>query len=507
MNIKTEALENHQVKLIVEFDSDTLNSAKRKAARKIAKRTKIPGFRPGKAPYGVIVKHVGDSVVLDDAIEIIVNEQYSEIIKEADIDPYGAGSLEKIASLDPLTLEFVIPLNAEVTIGDYKKVRFPYEPHEITEEDVTEVLLSLQKQNAIVKTVDREAQKGDLVRVTLNSKSAKEEEIDKKHLFDDYQTSILIPEDSKEDEDEIPFPGFSLLLVGMKAGEEKTVQHTFDETYTVEDLRGKQLEYQINVDTVQSMELPELNDEFAQTLGDFETIEDLKAKIKENLITKETQEYQENYDQKVIEEIVSNSEFKYPPQMLDREIEDFKHNLSQRLSQQGITLDLYKKIRGMSEEEFDKEAREASEKRLKQSLAIFKIAENEKIEVDKESVNQETTQTINYLAKSLSPKEAKKIDRNRLLPNVYTNVMMDHLTRNTIEWLRKMAKGELEVVEEETEEAKEEPGEVSEPVTKEKKATRKKTSAAKSAKTVRKSSKAKEKVSENKDKENETKEA
>ncbi len=136
MKIEKEVLEDQQVKFTVEVDSDQVEASKRKAAKKIARRVKVPGFRPGKAPYQVIQRQVGDEAILEESIEILVNEVYPQVIKDAEIDPYGPGNLENVPSLDPVTLEFIVPLMPEVEVADYHAIRLPYEPPEITDTEI-----------------------------------------------------------------------------------------------------------------------------------------------------------------------------------------------------------------------------------------------------------------------------------------------------------------------------------------------------------------------------------
>jgi trigger factor len=145
LKIETHLLDDHQVKVLVEFEEELLEQAKHRAARKIAKRTKIPGFRPGKAPYNIVQRHVGDEALVEEGIEILVNDQYPEILKQADIQPYGPGKIENINNLNPVTLEFVIPLVAEVELGDYHSIRFPYEQPIVNEQEIESVIQNAQR--------------------------------------------------------------------------------------------------------------------------------------------------------------------------------------------------------------------------------------------------------------------------------------------------------------------------------------------------------------------------
>ena len=153
MNIEKTFTDDHQVNLKVTIDDARLDEAKQRAARKLAKRTSIPGFRPGKAPYHVIARTVGDAAILQEAVDLILDEDYSKIIDEAGINPYSSGALNNIPSMEPLTLEFTVPLEAETTLGDYKSVRFPYDLEPVSDENVTAYLEDLRERMAFPRTL------------------------------------------------------------------------------------------------------------------------------------------------------------------------------------------------------------------------------------------------------------------------------------------------------------------------------------------------------------------
>ena len=170
MKIEKQLLDDHQVKLTVEIESDKMDGMKRRAAKKIARSIKVSGFRPGKAPYAVILKQVGEAAILEEALEMLVDDIYPQVLKEAEIEPYGPGKLDNVKSMDPAILEFVIPLDAEVTLGDYASIRKSYEPGITTEEDIDNVLKDLQERQAIIEPVDHPAKEGDLVSIKISAK-------------------------------------------------------------------------------------------------------------------------------------------------------------------------------------------------------------------------------------------------------------------------------------------------------------------------------------------------
>jgi len=158
LNIDVERREDHQAKLTVEVDPSTFDAAKQRAARHISQHTKIPGFRPGKAPYPVVLRLVGEEAIIEEAVELLVKEIYPKALDEAGVEPYGPGSLENLKSTNPPIFEFLVPLKAEVELGDYESVRQPYELAEVPEKDVDTLLNNLREQHATIEPVERTVQ-------------------------------------------------------------------------------------------------------------------------------------------------------------------------------------------------------------------------------------------------------------------------------------------------------------------------------------------------------------
>ena len=287
MKIETQPRDDHQVKLTVQFETEDLEGAKRQAARKFAQKVKIPGFRPGKAPYPVILHQVGEAVLLEEALEKLVEEKYPQALKESGLQFYGPGVLNNIVSKEPPVLEFIVPLEAEVALGDYRNLRRPYEPAPVTEAQVDEAIENLRQQNAVVEPVERPAQEGDLVSVRLSSIRTQVEEGQDPTLVRERSMPILVrPEGQVVDEkdkdsanEEWPFVGFSRRLIGLSANDSDSFVYTFPDDTLYESLCGIETEFHFTIETVKSRTLPELNNEFASTVGEFETLEAMRAEI------------------------------------------------------------------------------------------------------------------------------------------------------------------------------------------------------------------------------------
>lgn len=442
MKIEKQFLEDHQIKLTVEIDDDRVDEMKRRAAAKIARRVKIPGFRPGKAPYPVIVRTVGDSAIFEEALEMLLDNIYPEVIKEADIKPHGPGQLKDMPKLEPLTLEIIVPLEAEVTLGDYKAIRKAYEPEPVPESKVDDALNSLREQQAIVAPVDRPVQPGDMVTVSISVEKTPEE--GSEILFKEQPVPLIVQEAS---EDEWPYAGFSNSLIGKSAGDEGTFEHQYPDDFSEENLRNVTAIVHYQIQNVKSRTLPELTDEFAASIGELENMEALRANVRRSLEQQAETAYNKDYDEEVIDEAVELAEFKYPPQMLDEEIEQIKRDLVRRLERQGLDLGIYLKSREMDEAAFEEELKPVAEQRLKRGLLISEIGKVEEIQVKNEEVYEEADSALNYLSQALPKNEVRQLKNRNVQSSLVSNVLMDLFTNKTIERLRNIASGKLEAEE------------------------------------------------------------
>jgi trigger factor len=441
LKIEVQHLEDHQAKLTVEIESPQWEETKQRAARQLAKRTKIPGFRPGKAPFPVVQRLIGDDAISAEALEILVDEVYPKAIDEAKIEPYGPGALKDLKRDEPPTFEFVIPLKATVELGDYRSVRIPYELRTVSDDEVDNVVEGLREQQALVETIERPVEESDLVYVRISGQRKNVEEGQDPSIVKERYLPVNV---SKEDDDtqaEWPFPGFSRRLIGMSAGDELKVDYTYPEDATFESLKGVDAEFEAKIDSVKSRTLPELNDEFAQSVGDFGNIEALRDQIRKNLEEQTRETYHEEYDNLLFEKIIESSTIKYPPQMLEHEIEHVIEHLENRLKQQKLDLELYLKSRQMDMDALRQEANPVAEKRIKRSLALYEIADELKVPVSPEDLQNETNRTLSEFARVMSEDEYKKLVTKDSYSSLVGNVLMDMILERTQERLRNMARG------------------------------------------------------------------
>lgn len=449
MKIETKPTDNHQVQIIAEFDAEVFEGYKRRAAKKIAKQAKIPGFRPGKAPYNVIVNMYGEGAINEEAIEIMIDEQYPKVIEEAGIEPGGPGSLEKIESIDPPKFTFVIPLQPQVDLGNYKDIRLEFTPQEIGDDDIHDFLTRMQRNYATAEPVERAAEEGDLVYFKVSGKDKNGEGDEAEILAETPAQKIIGEEDTQ---DTWPFEGFSKKLAGLKANDTKKISKKFKKDEGDEKFQGKSIEFTVTIDSIKAMNLPEINDDFAKTLGDFEDLESLKKVVREQLEHDKNSQYEEKYYTDLLEKIAEQATVKYPPQMVEEEIEHIIHNLEHDLQGQNLDFETYLKLMNLDRETYVNETiRPAAEKRLVNGLIIESIAKEEKVEIAREDYEGIINETAQMLQNMPNQKGKKAKVTNDMVNNVAYNAMSRLYNQRTLERLKAIANGELEKSEEPTE--------------------------------------------------------
>jgi len=427
--------ENHEARLVVEVEPEKMDTYKRRAARQISQRGKIAGFRPGKAPYEMVVRTYGEQPVIEQAVDLFVDAEYSNILKEADVEPGAAGSLESIDSLEPPKMTFRVPLAPEVDLGDYHSIRMPYEWSEPDEKAIDTALQDLRQMYASTENVEREAQEGDYVLVDVNSETT---ELNR--------TGFAAFIRTEERDTEWPFSGFAKELVGLKPGDSKTIRHTFPDDWEVEELRGKEAEMEITVKTVRAVSLPELNDEFAKTTGAGETLDELKESVKKDVEARSKADYDDKYFVDLIEKIKEGASLKYHQHALEHEEEHVLEDLGQRLAQQGMDLDTYFKVRSTTREQFiEDEVKPVAKKRFERSLILDEIVRREKIEVDNAALDAEFNQTLSALTMQgmdLSKIRGGRRGQQRVAQAVAVESANRLLTRRALDTLKSIAIGE-----------------------------------------------------------------
>ena len=395
MNIEKTIQEDRQAKLTVEYTNLEFESFKQRAARRIAKDTKIPGFRPGKAPYSVILNRYGEGAIIQEAIDILLDDDYGKILEQAEIKPSGMGSLETIESYDPPKFIFMVPLEPEIDLNDYKEIRKDYEPEEFDVAQVDEFIENLRRNAATIIPAEHPAEVGNLVYFNLSGEFLNPAEDEDASITDKTPQQVVIPAKGEGSDNEWPFPGFAEQLLGVSAGETKEIQHTYPDDAEDEDYRGKTAVFSVDVQSVKELELPEVDEDFIKSMGDYDSPEAFRESIEEHLRKDQQEEYDSQFFNDLLAEIIENAKIVYPPQMLEHEEEHVLDDIKSRLANQNMDFETYLKLRETDEETFVKEEVEpVAKQRLERSLVVDALIESEELKLNQEMLKQNINQVM-----------------------------------------------------------------------------------------------------------------
>ena len=381
MSVQVEKLEKNMAKLTVEVSAEDFKAAIKKAFNKNKNRFAIPGFRKGKAPQAMIEKMYGEGVFYEDAADEAINASYAEAMKESGLDIVSRPevTIEKIGKDEPFVYSALVAVKPEVTLGQYKGVEVEKADASVSAEDVEAELKKVQEQNARLLTVeDRGVEDGDQTVIDF------EGFVDGKGFeggkAEDYP--LTIGSHSFIDT-------FEEQLIGKKIGEECEVNVTFPTEYHAADLAGKPATFKVTVKEIKVKELPELNDEFASEVSEFDTLDEYKKDVEKKLAEKKEIEANSKNEDAVVAKVVENATMEIPDKMIDAQAENMVQDMARRMQSQGLSLDMYLKYTGMTVEQMKEQARPDAEKRICTRLVLEAVAKAENIQISDEKVDEE----------------------------------------------------------------------------------------------------------------------
>ena len=400
MKIEQKKLAKSQIEMTFELTAEEFLEHFEHAIEHLKHHVKVDGFREGKAPASMVEEKLKPEALLMEAGDHAVRHVYLDYIKENKMEPVGNPKVKilKIAKGSELVFTATITVLPDVDLPDYKEIAKTVKGKEVsvTEQEVQDSLNYLQKTRAKFTLKNDVAEKSDFVEIKYSAKEIKNgKEIDDKFILGEGGF----------------MKGFEDGIMGMKAGEEKEVKVKFADDLPRKDLAGKEALFKIKMVSVQKMELPEINDEFAKQLGAFDTLVALKASMKEGMTAEKTEEEKQRRRGEILEKIAEKSKFEMPVAMVEYEqerlLEDLKNKISQNLK---ISFEEYlasvKKTEAEIKETYQKEA----EKRLKGFLVLRQLGINEKVEISEQEVTEEVAKSV----KNYSKEQLSKIDINEL---------------------------------------------------------------------------------------------
>ena len=373
--------ENSTGDLIVEVNQEAWKTAQEKALKELTKELEIKGFRKGQVPANVARKHINEQQLLLDAVNEVANEAFVAGILEHEVEPVSQPQLD-IESMtnDSLTLKFSVTIKPEVELGEYKGIYIEDQDVTVSDDEVAETLKEMQEANAdLVIKEDGEVVDGDTVIID----------------FEGFKDGIAFDGGKGENHELVIgsnsfIPGFEEAMLGMKTGEEKSLDITFPDSYHVEELKGQPVVFEVKLHEIKTKELPELNDDFVELLDEeFESFEDLKASVLKDLEEAKKQAEEDRVNETLISTVADNATITVPEAMVTEELDQMFREFEQKLEQQGMNFELYSQILGQSKEDIQTEMKDDAVLRIRTRLTLEKIAETEEIKVEEKEIEDE----------------------------------------------------------------------------------------------------------------------
>lgn len=381
MSYKVEELENSMAKITIEVSAEDFEASLEKAYHKNKGRIAIPGFRKGKAPRKMIEKLYGAEIFYEDAAEIAMPDAYREAAKECGLDIVSRPEVDvvEIGSGKPFVFTATVAVKPEVTLGEYKGVEVEKREVKILAADINAEIDRVREQNARIITVDDRAVKKDDIAV-----------IDYEGFVDGQpfdggagsNYSLTIGSHSFIDT-------FEDQLIGKNVGDEVDVNVTFPEDYHAEELKGKPALFKVNIKEVKVKELPDLDDEFASEVSEFDTLKEYKASVKKMLTERRKNQVRAEKENDVVEKVVENATVELPAPMVDEQVSRMINEFGMRLQQQGLSIEQYMQMTGMQPNDLMEQMRPEAEKRIQTRLVLEAVAEAENMKATDKDIDKE----------------------------------------------------------------------------------------------------------------------
>ncbi len=425
MIITQEEIVDSQAVIHIELEDPDLDPYLDRGYQRVVQRIVIPGFRKGKAPRRIVENFVGRESLLSEVIDTMVYEVTDRAIEEQELEASGLPKIEDL-ELDPFTFKAVVPLRPEVDLGDYHSLRIPYEPEEVSEDDVEARIDELRQSLASWEPVVRPVAMGDLV--TVGIKGAVEDNT----FVDEEDTTYFLDSDSKN-----PVPGFSHKMEGLEA--EQTHEFTIEipDDYQDDAIAGKEASFSVEIKDVKEKILPELDDEFAKGLPEeYESMEALRTEVEQGLNDEAENRSKRQYEDEVVTALLDATTMTLSPVMLDHEIEHIEEDQNKLFEQLNIRRDDYLQSIGTSYQEQRAQARTEAEQRIRRTFALNKLGELENIEVSEDDIDARVEELL--------AQDPESDDRRQQIEEQRESIERMLKYEKTISLLVTVAKGEAE---------------------------------------------------------------
>ena len=423
MSIKVEKTDNkNELKLEFTVEAQKFDETMKKVYFKTVKYFNIPGFRKGKAPMNIIERYYGKEIFYEDTFNEILQEVYDKELRESNITAVSYPDLDvkQIGKGQDLIFTAVVQTKPEVKPGKYKGIEIRKVEYNVSDEDINHELGHMQERNSRMVTVDdRAVENGDITVIDfegfVDGKAFEGGKAEGHELTIGSNTFI---------------PGFEDQIIGMKIDEEKDINVKFPEEYFSKELAGKDATFKVKLHEIKKKELPELDDEFAKDVSEFDTLKELKESIKEKLEKENEQKAKYETEEAAIKAVCDNTEIDIPSGMIETEIDHMEKDMEQRMQYQGLTLDMYLQMIGKTKEEFRKEYEDQAKDAVKSRLVIEAVANEEKIEADDKEVDEKIKEMAENYGKTEDELKSNESLRNYLKENLKTEKTIEFIVKN-----------------------------------------------------------------------------
>lgn len=420
MKVTTEKMENCQAWLNIEAEASELEKSLDEAYHRLISKVSIPGFRKGKAPRAILEQHIGKRTLLEDALERLIPQLYKQAIESEKIEPIAEAQVE-ITQNEPLVFKAIVPLKPTVKLGDYHSIKLKPEPVEIGDGEIDAAIEELRQQQAVLMPVDRPVQFDDFVTINIEATIEGKPFLNHKDLLYEVDSNSTFP-----------LPGFAQKLEGIKKKEQKDFTLAVPDNYAIKEFCGQECFFRTTVTEIKEKQLPQLNDEFAQSCN-YANLTQLREQVAADLRTRAERKSRLELRQKVLEAVVNISQIDYPPVLEEREIDSLLRDEARRLGYR--ELEDYLKRVNKTEEELKEKLRPIARKRVTNTLVLDKVAEVEKIEINASEVNNKVAEIAE------NTKDKEKMQQFLALPPIRESIGESLRTEKTVERLVQIASG------------------------------------------------------------------
>jgi len=399
MKATAERTEKNTVVMEVEVDAERFDKAIHKAYKKLVKQVNVPGFRRGKAPRRVMENYIGKAALYNEAVELVVPEAYVEALEQTGVEPIAQPEVElvHVEEGEPVKFKATVKVKPEVELGQYTGLEVTEVPVEVTGEEVDRELEGLRNKYAqLVNVEEGTVQKGDMATIDFTGRVDGEE-------FEGGKASDYVLEIGSGSF----IPGFEEQLEGMAAGETKVISVTFPEDYHNKELAGKEAEFTVTVKALKRKELAPLDDEFAKDVSEFDTLEELRADVLNNLKKAAEERAEQAKRTEVVSKAVDNAQVELPEEMVNDQVESMVKDMERSLMMQGLSMENYFKYTDSNLEQLKENFRPEAERTEKTALVLDAIAKKEGIEVTEEDVEKKIKEMAGQYQQD--PENLKKI--------------------------------------------------------------------------------------------------